>query len=75
MTNPQAEVEVFRYAHDVREKGAMWTYDGHIRLRFVEGNAAHPHAIEIVNQERLGSMIVPAHELIKAVEWMKRCLP
>lgn len=75
MTNPQVEVEVYRYPHDAHERHGMWNYDGRIRLRLIEGDHAHPAAIEIVNQGGPGSMIVPAHEFIKAVEWIKRCLP
>lgn len=74
MTNRKLEVDVARYEQEACEKMDTWKHDGCIRLRLIESDYSHPAAIEIFNPDGFGSEVVPANDLIKAVEWIKRCL-
>lgn len=71
MTDPKLEVSVMQYAAGGATQS--WTITGRIHLRLIEADHAHPNAIEITIPGACA--VVPYRDLVKAVEWLKRCEP
>jgi hypothetical protein len=73
LLNPKVSVDVFRY--DTERPTGNWIVDGKITLEIVESNHAHPLAVRITQLRTGFCECVPFSDLVKAVEWLKRCEP